>query len=188
MGLFIFILIIVVLVVGGVFYSNVLAKRNSIEAALSSLDMHHKRRCKMASDILDILEKLLVQEDNKRFFQKFRDITKKINEAYDRSNPDNVRARIIMFHHLDHKIVKLLDIANTQDVTSDDDDEVIAKASEGIDRTKKQLAEDILLFNEAIDGLNSAIASFPGSVIAEFLKVDTLPHYEDEDDVEDEEE
>ncbi|MCH2038257.1 MAG: LemA family protein, partial [Rickettsiales bacterium] len=58
------------------------------------------------------------------------------------------------------------------------------KAVDALNKTKRKLDDEIEFFNDAVDDLNGAIESFPGSMIAEYVKADSLAHYEEntEDD------
>jgi LemA protein len=155
-------------------YANLIRKRNKTQEALSSIDIHLKKRANLIPNILKIAKKFM--EHEKMLFTEVTRLREKLLEDYDQKDVNAVKEHFQAAAKLSEQMNSfMLKAENYPDLTSSQN---MLHAQETYNEIEAQIAAARRFYNSAVNELKNSIDIFPGNLIAMLARVKIMPFYE----------
>jgi LemA protein len=154
-------------------YASIVARRNKVQEALSSVDVHLNQRHDLIPNIVSLAGKFMEHER-----ALLTDVTRLREEARQTApaTPDAVGKRFALEGELGQRVGQLLVSMEAYPVLKSD--QPLMEAQRTWTEIEAQITASRRFYNAAVNQLNDAIQIFPGSVIAGVAGVRTMPFFE----------
>ncbi|MBT7758576.1 MAG: LemA family protein [Rhodospirillaceae bacterium] len=170
----IFWFLIIVGVVGYIWYATLIRRRNKAEEGLSLVDVQLKKRHDLLPNILKLTGGYLSHE--KPLFENIAALRSQAQQSYDRKDPGQVQDHLAAAGALSGMLGRLMMVAeNYPDLKAD---KVVTRAMGTLEEVEGHIAAARRTYNAAVTALNNAAQIFPGTLIAEKADVKTMPYFE----------
>jgi LemA protein len=154
-------------------YATIIARRNKVQEALSSVDVHLNQRHDLIPNIVSLAGKFMEHER-----ALLTDITRLREEARKATlaTPDEVGKRLALEGELGQRVGQLL--VGMEAYPELKSDRPVMEAQQTWTEIEAQITASRRFYNAAVNQLNDAIQIFPGSVIAGIAGVRAMPFFE----------
>lgn len=168
-------IIVLLLVIGYIWYASLISKRNSAREALSGIDVQLRKRFDLIPNILKIASRFL--EHEKELLTNITDLRAKAMKDYNPGDPDGVKNHLEAAGALQPAMMRLFAVAeNYPDLKSDT---TMVRAQDTYTEVEGHIAAARRAYNASVTSLNNAVEIFPGSMIARMAGVQGMPFYEE---------
>ena len=167
--------IIVVAVLAGAYfwYATLIARRNKVNEAMSSVDVHLNQRHDLIPNIVKLAG---------RFMEHERDLLTEVTRLREEarrpagSTPGEVGKRLESEGQLGQRVGQLMVSMEAYPQLKSDQPLIVAQQT--WTETEAQITAARRFYNAAVNQLNNAIQIFPGQVIAAIAGVQAMPLFE----------
>lgn len=167
--------IIVVAVLAGAYfwYATLIARRNKVNEAMSSVDVHLNQRHDLIPNIVKLAG---------RFMEHERDLLTEVTRLREEarrptsSTPGEVGKRFELEGQLGQRVGQLL--VSMEAYPQLKSDRPLIEAQQTWTEIEAQITAARRFYNAAVNQLNNAIQIFPGQIIAAIAGVQTMPLFE----------
>jgi LemA protein len=168
-------LAIVVAALAGLYfwYATIIARRNKVNEAMSSVDVHLNQRHDLIPNIVKLAD---------RFMQHERDLLTEVTRLREEarrptgSTPQDVGKRFEVEGQLGQRVGQLL--VSMEAYPQLKSDVPLLEAQRTWTETEAQITAARRFYNAAVNQLNNAVQIFPGPVIAAIAGVQAMPLFE----------
>jgi LemA protein len=167
-------LIVVVLLAGAYFwYAALITRRNKVNEAMSSVDVHLNQRHDLIPNIVKLAGKFMEHER-----ELLTEVTRLREEARrpSGSTPGEVSKRFEVEGQLAQRMGQLL--VSMEAYPTLKSDRPLIEAQQTWTETEAQITAARRFYNAAVNQLNNAIQIFPGQIIAAMAGVQAMPLFE----------
>lgn len=175
MGAGVGISVIVVVVLAGVYfwYATLIARRNKVNEAMSSVDVHLNQRHDLIPNIVKLAGRFMEHER-----ELLTEVTRLREEARrpTGSAPGDVGKRFEVEGQLGQRVGQLL--VSMEAYPQLKSDRPLIEAQQTWTETEAQITAARRFYNAAVNQLNNAIQIFPGPIIAAVAGVQAMPFFE----------
>ncbi|WP_028466442.1 LemA family protein [Nisaea denitrificans] len=155
-------------------YASIISRKNKALEALSSVDVQLQKRFDLVPNILKLAQRFMDHE--KELLTRVVELRAKVQQPYSPTDPTELAAHLEASQALETGLGRLFALAeNYPDLKSD---ATIIRAQETYEEVEGHISAARRYYNAAVSDLNNAVEIFPGSVIAGFARVKTMPFYE----------
>lgn len=176
-GTLLLILVVAPAVIGYFWYVKLISRRNTAREALSSIDVQLKKRHDLLPNILKLAGRFM--EHEKELLQGLTALRARVDADYDPNDPQAVQAHLAASQELQSGMTRFFAVAeNYPELRSA---ETIAKAQDTFAEAEAHISAARRFYNAAVSDLNNAVEIFPGSMIAGWARVKTMPFWEMDD-------
>ncbi len=174
----IIVLAALVLVIGYIWYTVLIRRRNKAQEALSSIDVQLRKRHDLLPNILKMADQFMTHE--RELISKVTDLRNRAQQPYDPSKRDDVEKHLAAEGQLQGQMRQFFAVAeNYPDLRSS---ETIVQAQQTFNEVEGHIAASRRFYNAAVSSLNNSVQIFPGSVIANMAGIQSMPFFEIEDE------
>ena len=168
-------IVVLILIVGYMWYAGLISKRNKAKEALSGIDVQLRKRFDLIPNILKIASRFL--EHEKELLTNITDLRAKAMKDYNPGDPNAVKGHLDAAGALQPAMMKLFAVAeNYPDLKSDT---TMVRAQDTYTEVEGHIAAARRAYNASVTNLNNAVEIFPGSMIARMANVQSMPFYEE---------
>src|SRR5688572_16407332 len=168
-------MVVVLLAAAGFYlwYAQIIARRNKVQEALSSVDVHLNQR----HDLIPNIVKLAA-----RFMEHERDLLAEVTrlrqatEARHGTAPEEVRERFGIEAELARRVGQVL--VTMEAYPEPKSDTAVLEAQRTWTEVEAQVTAARRFYNSAVNQLNNAVQVFPGSTLAALSGVRPMPFFE----------
>ena len=175
MGSGVGILVIVAAVLGGgyVWYATLIARRNKVKEAMSSVDVHLNQRHDLIPNIVKLAGRFMEHER-----ELLTEVTRLREEARRPigSTPGEVGKRFEVEGRLGQRMGQLL--VSMEAYPEIKSDRPLVEAQQTWTEIEAQITAARRFYNAAVNQLNNSIQIFPGQIIASIAGVQAMPFFE----------
>jgi len=155
-------------------YVALISRRNKAREALASVDVHLQKRFDLLPNVLKLAQKFMAHETG--LMERLTQLRTEVGRDYQRGDRAAVEQHLAAAKELEAGMARLFAVAeNYPELRSSD---TIVEAQRSFTEVESQLAAARRFYNAAVNSLNNAVEIFPGSIIAGWARVETLPFYE----------
>ena len=171
--------LLVIPIIGYIWYVSLITRRNKAREALSSIDVQLRKRHDLLPNILKLAQKFMGHE--KALLEEITSLRSQAMAGYRREDPDAVRRHLEAERGLEAATLRLFAVAeNYPELRSS---ETVLQAQQTFTEVEGHISAARRFYNAAVNDLNNAVEVFPGSIIAGIAKVRPLPFFEVEERV-----
>jgi LemA protein len=154
-------------------YVSIIARRNKVKEALSSVDVHLNQRHDLIPNIVALAGRYMEHER-----ALLADVTRLREEARQTapSTPGETTKRFALEGELERKVGQLM--VRMEAYPALKADQPIMEAQRTWTETEAQITAARRFYNAAVNQLNTAVQVFPGSIIAAIAGVSAMPFFE----------
>ena len=167
--------VIVVAVLAGVYfwYASIIARRNKVNEAMSSVDVHLNQRHDLIPNIVKLAGRFMEHER-----ELLTEVTRLREEARrpTGSTAREVGTRFEVEGELGQRVGQLL--VSMEAYPQLKSDRPLIEAQQTWTETEAQITAARRFYNAAVNQLNNAIQIFPGPIIAAIAGVQAMPFFE----------
>jgi len=168
------IVVIAVPVVGYIWYTQIISKRNSVLEALGSVDAVLQQRADLIPNMLRAAKRFM--EHEKDLLEEVTKLRNMASADYDKSNQSEVQNHFSAVDSLAASLGKLrIQVEAYPELKSD---QTMTEAMDAMEETEAQISAARRAYNASVTALNNSIQIFPGSYIASIANVTAMPYYE----------
>jgi LemA protein len=175
MGSGVGILVIVAALLGGgyVWYATLIARRNKVKEAMSSVDVHLNQRHDLIPNIVKLAGRFMEHER-----ELLTEVTRLREEARRPigSTPGEVGKRFEVEGRLGQRMGQLL--VSMEAYPELKSDRPLVEAQQTWTEIEAQITAARRFYNAAVNQLNNSIQIFPGQIIASIAGVQAMPFFE----------
>jgi LemA protein len=175
MGSGVGILVIVAALLGGgyVWYATLIARRNKVKEAMSSVDVHPNQRHDLIPNIVKLAGRFMEHER-----ELLTEVTRLREEARRPigSTPGEVGKRFEVEGRLGQRMGQLL--VSMEAYPELKSDRPLVEAQQTWTEIEAQITAARRFYNAAVNQLNNSIQIFPGQIIAAIAGVQAMPFFE----------
>jgi LemA protein len=168
-------LIIAVAVVAGLYfwYASLISRRNKVQEALSSVDVHLNQRHDLIPNIVQLAARFMEHERG-----LLTEVTRLREEARRTapSEPGEIGKRFALEGALGQRVGQLL--VGMEAYPELKSDRPLIEAQQTWTEAEAQITAARRFYNAAVNQLNNAIQIFPGQIIAAIAGVKPMPFFE----------
>ena len=167
-------LIVVAALVGAYFwYATIIARRNKVNEAMSSVDVHLNQRHDLIPNIVKLAGRFMEHER-----ELLTEVTRLREEARRAigSTPGEVGKRFELEGQLGQRVGQLM--VSMEAYPQLKSDRPMVEAQQTWTETEAQITAARRFYNAAVNQLNNAIQIFPGPIIAAVAGVQAMPFFE----------
>lgn len=168
-------LIVALAVAAGMYfwYASIIARRNKVQEALSSVDVHLNQRHDLIPNIVSLAGRFMAHER-----ALLTDVTRLRDEArrVAPATPPDVSKRFALEGELGQRVGQLL--VSMEAYPELKSDRPLIEAQHTWTEIEAQITASRRFYNAAVNQLNNAIQIFPGSLIAGVAGVKAMPFFE----------
>jgi LemA protein len=168
-------LIIAVAAVAGLYlwYASIISRRNKVQEALSSVDVHLNQRHDLIPNIVQLAARFMEHERG-----LLTEVTRLREEARKTtpSDPGEVGKRFAIEGELGQRVGQLL--VGMEAYPELKSDRPLIEAQQTWTETEAQITAARRFYNAAVNQLNNAIQIFPGQIIATIAGIKPMPFFE----------
>lgn len=166
-----------VMVVAYVMYVSLIQSKNSVEMALSNIDIQLRRRLDTIPNLLKIAQKFMTHEKN-----LLTEVTELRTKALKTPCKDNPEYGFEINKQLEEKMGSIMvAVESYPDLKSNS---TVEKAMQELSLIEEDIASSRRLYNGEVLSFNNKIDIFPYSLVASLLRLTRKPTYEDADKAE----
>ena len=166
---------IIVVALAGVYlwYAAIIARRNKVNEAMSSVDVHLNQRHDLIPNIVKLADRFMEHER-----ELLTEVTRLREEARrpTGSSTSEVGKRFEIEGELGQRIGQLL--ARMEAYPELKSDRPLIEAQQTWTETEAQITAARRFYNAAVNQLNTAIQIFPGSILATIAGVEAMPFFD----------
>ena len=154
-------------------YNGLIAKRNMVDQALSSIDVQLKKRHDLIPNLVSTV---------KGFMEHERDVLEQVTELRQRAAalPPNSAERFTAENQLGAGVTRILARAEAYpDLRSGEN---FLQLQRALVEVEEQISASRRAYNAAVMDLNNGVQMFPGSLVAGQMKLEERPYFEADDD------
>lgn len=154
-------------------YAAIIARRNKVQEALSSVDVHLNQRHDLIPNIVSLAGRFMEHER-----ALLTDVTR-LREAARKATPmtpTDVSKRFALEGELGQRVGQLL--VSMEAYPELESDRPVMEAQQTWTEIEAQITASRRFYNAAVNQLNNAIQIFPGSIIAGIAGVSAMPFFE----------
>lgn len=167
--------IVAVVALAGVYvwYAAIIARRNKVHEALSSVDVHLNQRHDLIPNIVKLAARFMEHERG-----LLSDVTRLREEARKATppTPGEIGQRFALEGELGQRVGQLL--VSMEAYPELKSDRPLIEAQQAWAEAEAQITAARRFYNAAVNQLNNAIQIFPGQLIAAFAGVKPMPFFE----------
>jgi LemA protein len=154
-------------------YATIIARRNKVQEALSSVDVHLNQRHDLIPNIVSLAGRFMEHER-----ALLTDVTRLREEARKGTptTPTEVSKRFAVEGELGQRVGQLL--VSMEAYPELKSDRPVIEAQQTWTEIEAQITASRRFYNAAVNQLNNAIQIFPGSIIAGIAGVAAMPFFE----------
>jgi len=154
-------------------YATIIARRNKVQEALSSVDVHLNQRHDLIPNIVALAGRFMEHER-----ALLTDVTRLREEARKATppTPAEVSKRFALEGELGQRVGQLL--VSMEAYPELKSDRPVMEAQQTWTEIEAQITASRRFYNAAVNQLNNAIQIFPGSIIAGIAGVAAMPFFE----------
>lgn len=170
--------IVLAVAIGGAYlwYVSLISRRNKALEALSGIDVQLKKRADLIPNILTIAQKFM--EHERELLTEVTALRAKVTEDYDSRDAGAVAEHLKVAEALTSRMGQvMIAVEAYPDLKSD---QTMIEAQRSYNEVEAQISAARRFYNAAVSSLNNAVQIFPGSMIARFANVTSMPFYEAE--------
>lgn len=167
-------IVIIALVYLYLAYTGLISKKNHAQAALSSVDVQLQKRANLVPNLLKIAQSYMEHETELMTeLTKLRDQPTRLDETDDQNAFD---ARLRNSMSQSEGISRFFAVSeNYPDMKSE---KAVQEAQEAFEESEANIAAARRFYNSAVESLNSAVETFPSSLMAGAAKARRMPFFE----------
>ena len=160
-----------------IWYFLIISRRNTVLEALSSIDVQLKQRFDLIPNLLKMAARFMTHE--RALMTEITELRTKAASGYDPSDADAVRDHLAAVEQLSGKMNQLMvQVENYPQLKSD---QTVNQAMMTYAEVEAKISASRRFFNSAVTSLNNVVQSFPGTLIAKFAGVKTMPYFKGEE-------
>jgi LemA protein len=167
--------IVAVAVLGGLYlwYASIISRRNKVQEALSSVDVHLNQRHDLIPNIVQLAARFMEHERG-----LLTEVTRLREEARKAppTSPGEASKRFALEGELGQRVGQLL--VGMEAYPELKSDRPLIDAQQTWTETEAQITAARRFYNAAVNQLNNAIQIFPGQIIAAIAGVKPMPFFE----------
>jgi LemA protein len=169
----IFMVAVAILAGAYLWYAALITRRNKVNEAMSSVDVHLNQRHDLIPNIVKLAGRFMEHER-----ELLTDVTRLREEARRPvgSTPGEVGKRFQLEGQLEQRMGQLL--VSMEAYPQLKSDQPLIEAQRTWTETEAQITAARRFYNAAVNQLNNAIQIFPGPIIAPIAGVQTMPFFE----------
>ena len=168
-------LIVVAVAVAGLYlwYASIIARRNKVQEALSSVDVHLNQRHDLIPNIVKLAARFMEHERG-----LFTEVTRLREEAQKTvpATPGDIGKRFALEGELGQRVGQLL--VSMEAYPELKSDRPVMEAQQTWTEAEAQITAARRFYNAAVNQLNNAIQIFPGQLLAAIAGVKPMPFFE----------
>ena len=154
-------------------YATIIARRNKVQEALSSVDVHLNQRHDLIPNIVKLAARFMEHERGLLIeVTRLREEARKASP----STPGEVGKRFALEGELGQRVGQLL--VSMEAYPELKSDRPVVEAQQTWTEIEAQITASRRFYNAAVNQLNNAIQIFPGSIIAGIAGVTAMPFFE----------
>jgi LemA protein len=168
-------IIIAAVVVGGfyIWYAAIIARRNKVQEALSSVDVHLNQRHDLIPNIVKLAARFMEHERGLLVeVSRLREEARQPTQA----TPADVSKRFALEGALGQRVEQLM--VRMEAYPQLKSDQPVIEAQQTWTEIEAQITASRRFYNAAVNQLNNAIQIFPGQIIAGVAGVRSMPFFE----------
>jgi len=156
-----------------IWYISIVTRRNKVQEALSSVDVHLNQRHDLIPNIVALAGRYMEHER-----ALLADVTRLREDARQTkpSTPADTTKRFALEGELEQKVAQLM--VRMEAYPALKADQPIMEAQRTWTETEAQITAARRFYNAAVNRLNTAIQIFPGSLIAAMIGIAPMPFFE----------
>jgi LemA protein len=168
-------LLIVAAAVAGIYvwYAAIVARRNKVQEALSSVDAHLHQRHDLIPNIVKLAARFM--EHERGLLTEVTRLREQARQATP-STPGDIEKRFALEGELGQRVGQLL--VSLEAYPELKSDRPVLEAQQTWTETEAQITAARRFYNAAVNQLNNAIQIFPGQLIAAIAGVKAMPFFE----------
>jgi LemA protein len=154
-------------------YAAIVARRNKVNEAMSSIDVHLTQRHDLIPNIVKLAGRFMEHERG-----LLTEVTRLREEARRPlgATPEEVKKRFELEHQLGQRVGQLL--VTMESYPELKSDRPVIEAQQTWTEVEAQITAARRFYNAAVNQLNNAIQIFPGSILAGIAGVKAMPFFE----------
>jgi LemA protein len=153
-------------------YATIVSRRNKVQEALSSVDVHLNQRHDLIPNIVSLAGRFMEHER-----ALLTDVTRLREEARKTpATPAEVSKRFALEGELGQRVGQLL--VSMEAYPELKSDRPVMEAQQTWTEIEAQITASRRFYNAAVNQLNNAIQIFPGSILAGMAGVSAMPFFE----------
>src|SRR5262245_55148832 len=168
-------LLVAAAAVAGVYfwYASIVARRNKVQEALSSVDVHLNQRHDLIPNIVQLAARFMAHERG-----LLTEVTRLREEAHKvtPSTPGETEKRFALEGELGQRVGQLL--VSMEAYPQLKSDQPVIEAQQTWTEMEAQITAARRFYNAAVNRLNNAIQIFPGQLLAAIAGVKSMPFFE----------
>ena len=176
-GIFIFMAIVLValIIIFYNLYTQLIMKRNKVKEAMSGIDVQLNKRYSLIPNILTIAN---------RFMEHERDLLEGITELRTRAasikaTDATISEKIQLDNQIASKMGQLfVSVENYPQLKSD---QTMVQAMQTYSEVEEHIAAARRFYNSAVNDLNNSVETFPSSLVASMINIQSYPFFEASD-------
>lgn len=171
------IVLLAVLVIGYWWYASLIARRNKVLEALSSIDVQLRKRHDLVPNLLKLANRFMTHErDLLSMLTRLRESAEK---PYDPADPEAVEGHLAAEEALQDSMAQIF--ARAEGYPELRSSEAVVQAQKSFHDVEDHISAARRSYNAAVKRLNDFVQIFPGSVIASGIGIGAMPFFEMEE-------
>jgi LemA protein len=156
-----------------VWYATIIARRNKVQEALSSVDVHLNQRHDLVPNIVSLAGRFMQHERG-----LLAEVTRLREEAHSAvpATPEAAKKRFELEGELGQRVGQLL--VSMEAYPELKSDRPVIEAQQTWTEVEAQITAARRFYNAAVNQLNHAIQIFPGQIIAAIASVKPMPFFD----------
>ena len=171
------ILVLLAVTVSYGWYVVLIRNRNRAQEALSSVDVHLRKRHDLVPNVLALARRFM--EHEKELLERVTALRSQAQAPYDKGDPDQVKGHLDAERGLQGALRQLFAVSESYPELRSA--ETMIEAQRTYREVESNIAAARRFYNAAVTRLNTAAQIFPGTVIAGMAGVRPMPFFELED-------
>lgn len=171
---FLLILLAAIVVIGYIWYVQLIGKRNKALEALSGIDVHLKLRSNLIPNVLKIAKKFM--EHEKSILEEITALRTQANKDYNVKDTNELKQHFDSVEQLSHKMGQLM--VQVEAYPELKSDSTMLQAQQSYNEVEAKIAAARRFYNASVTALNNSVQIFPGNIIASIASVGEMPFYE----------
>jgi LemA protein len=173
-GSWVWLLVIAALLAGGyIWYAAIVARRNKVREALSSVDVHLTQRHDLIPNIVKLAARFMAHE--RGLIEEVTRLRGRVEGPLSHA-PGDVEARFALEHQLTQRVGQLL--VTMEAYPQLKSDATVVEAQRTWTEVEAQITAARRFYNAAVNQLNTAIQVFPGNLLADLAGAQPMPFFE----------
>lgn len=167
----------VLLLVAYYLYASMIKKKNRVQEALSSIDVQFQKRADLVPNMLRTAAKYMQHE--KQLFEDIVELRNSVKTTYDMNNAGAVAQHMETENQLQSKLGALQ--VRMEAYPELKSDATMVEAMRSMENVENNISAARRFYNASVGTLNNSVETWPTSVFARKLGIDTMPFFEAEE-------